>query len=560
LPDWHAASAGHILKRNSPEGLHLFERFTESARKAVFFARYEAIQSGCAQIESEHLLLGILRPDAPLTVRLLGSTAKVELIRDQIGKQAPERTRASTPHSQDFPLSQECKRVLAYGAEEAEKLRSPRIELEHVLLGFSRESNCFATKVMQDYGLTRQKLQEEAERLSEAAPRTSEAVSPIEKAAHDLTQDAREGKLEPLIGRDREVERALHILSRRTKNNPVLIGPSGVGKTAIVAGLAQRFADGAVPPALADRPILAIDATQLIAPRGPSGKPFQLASPGQAILCVEGLFDLAGTGSGWGVTEAIRILEPHLSHGVFQCIATGTPDGLLKTLEKAEGLSRHFEVIRVSPSGEDEALRIVSGAKEHLERFHGVNFGEGTIQVAIAASLRFLVGRQLPDRVIDLLDEAGARVKMLRETEPAELIAVRQRIRRITREMESAIANHKFETARQWAEEEKSERQSLSRLREEFARQPPHGNTVTPNDILEVVAERAGTPVASIRQVIERDADGDWERTVKTLAGGISTVGHEWLACLASYLVDCSGEEAEKLAQAILAVKNPGKL
>jgi ATP-dependent Clp protease ATP-binding subunit ClpA len=156
--------------------------------------------------------------------------------------------------------------------------------------------------------------------------------------------------LEPLIGREREVERALYILSRRTKNSPVLIGPAGVGKTAIVRGLAQRFADGAVAPALADRSILSIHATELIAPRGPAGKPFQLVSPSQAILCVEGLFDLAGTGSGWGVTEAIRILEPHLSHGVLQCIATGMSEGLLLTIEKAEGLSRHFEVIRVGPA------------------------------------------------------------------------------------------------------------------------------------------------------------------------------------------------------------------
>jgi ATP-dependent Clp protease ATP-binding subunit ClpA len=147
---------------------------------------------------------------------------------------------------------------------------------------------------------------------------------------------------------------------------------------------------------LADRSILAIHATELIAPRGPAGRPCQLASPGQAILCVEGLFDLAGTGSGWGVTEAIRILAPHLSHGVLQCIATGTPEGLLLTIERAEGLARHFEVIRVGPSSEDEALRVVLSAKEQLEKIHGVVFEEGAIQVATAASRRFLFGRQPP--------------------------------------------------------------------------------------------------------------------------------------------------------------------
>ena len=533
----------------------MFERFTETARKAIFCARHEATQSGSAFVEAEHLLLGILRPDIPLTIRLLGSSAKIELIRDQIGRQAPVRTPAPTPPSVDVPLSHECKRALAYGAEEAEKLRSPRIELEHLLLGLSRETSCFAAKIMADYGLTGGKLQEEAKRSSEPSPKSTEAVSPIEKAARDLTEAAREGRLEPLIGREREVQRALHILSRRTKNNPVLIGPSGVGKTAIVAGLAQLFADGAVPPALADRPILTIDATQLIAPRGPAGKPFQLTGASKAVLCVEGLFDLAGTGSGWGVTEAIRILEPHLAYGVSQCIATGTPEGLRQTLERAAALARHFEVVQISPPSEEEALRVVSGAKEQLERFHRVAVGEGTIQAALAASRRFLMGRQLPDRVIDLLDEAGARIKMRRESEPAEVIALRQRIRRITREMESAIANHEFDKARQWAEEEKKERQGLARLREEFARQAAHGNTITPEDILEVVAERAGAPVATIRQVMKQEAEGDCDRIAKALAANIPAEGHEWLACLAAYLADCPAEEAEKLAQAIQAAK-----
>ena len=237
------------------------------------------------------------------------------------------------------------------------------------------------------------------------------------------------------------------------------------------------------------------------------------------------------------MTEAIRILAPHLSHGVLQCIATGTPEGLLLTIEKAEGLARHFEVIRVGPSSEDEALRVVLSAKEQLEKFHNVVFGEDAIRVATAASRRFLFGRQLPDRVIDLLDEAGARARMRRETESAELIALRQRIRRVARAVESAIANLDLERAREWAEEERSERQNLSRLRDEPAQKPVQGSTITP----------------------EREADGEWERIVKTLTAGISAEGHEWLACLASYLAGCSDEEAEKLAQAIRTARNTRK-
>jgi ATP-dependent Clp protease ATP-binding subunit ClpC len=185
-------------------------------------------------------------------------------------------------------------------------------------------------------------------------------------------------------------------------------------------------------------------------------------------LHFEGLFDLAGTGSGGGVTEAIRILEPHLSHGVHR-----------------------------------------DSAKEPLEKFHGVVFGAGAIRVATAASRRFLFDRQLPDRVIDLLDEVGARARMRRETESAELIALRQRIRRIAREVEGAIANFEFEKDRQWAEEERSGRRNLSRLRDEIAQKPAQASTVTPEDILEVVAELASVPVASVRQLIEPEADGE---------------------------------------------------
>jgi ATP-dependent Clp protease ATP-binding subunit ClpC len=530
----------------------MFERFTETARRAVFFARYEAREAHSKYIEVEHLLLGILRPDAPLTNRLLGSTEKLDQIREQIAKEAPQRTREDASGGPDAPLSHECKLALAYGAEEAEWLQHKSIEMEHLLLGLTREKESFAAKIMLVHGLTKQRLKEEVNRPQPPA-RPPDAVSYIEKSTRDLTAAAREGKLEPLIGRTREVERALHILSRRTKNNPVLIGEAGVGKTAIVAGLAQRFADATVSAALASRPILTIDATQLIAPRGPERKPFQLTSESNAILCVEGLFDLAGTGSGWGVTEAIRILEPHLSHGVLQCIATGTPAGLRQTLEKAEALARHFEVIQVLPPDEAGARTIVATSKQQLERFHGVVIGEDATDAALAASRRFLSHRQLPDRVIDLLDEAAARVKMRRETEPAEIVEIRQKVRAIIREMENAIGNHEFEKARFWSDQEKQERQNLFRLRQQIAQ--PVRNTVTPKDILEVVAERAGAQLEVVRRVMQEEAPADFERISKALAGQIPPEGNEWVTAFAAYLAECSEEQVEKMTQALREAK-----
>jgi ATP-dependent Clp protease ATP-binding subunit ClpC len=530
----------------------MFERYTETARRAIFYALHEAREAHCKYIEVEHLLLGILRPDTPLTIRLLGSTEKLDQIREQIAKGAPPRTAEENPASADKPLSHESKRALANGTEEAKKVQQKSIDMEHLLLGLAREEDSFAAQIMLGHGLTKQRLKEEIKR-PKPPQRPADAVSHIENTARDLTAAARQGRLEPLIGRGHEIERALHILSRRSKNNPALIGEAGVGKTSIVAGLAQRFADETVFPGLANRPILTIDATQLIAPRGPERKPFQLTSESNAILCVEGLFDLAGTGSGWGVTEAIRILEPHLSHGVLQSIATGTPAGLKQTLEKAEALARHFEVIHVLPPDGAEARSIVSSCKQQLERFHGVVIGEEAIDTALVASRRFLSHRQLPDRLIDLLDEAAARVKMQRETEPAEVIEVRQKVRAITREMEHAIANHEFEKARFWSEQEKGERQKLARLREQSAR--PVRNTVTAADILDVVAERAGARLEVVRRVIEEESPADFERFSKALASHIPFEGNEWVTAFASYLAACSEEQMEKLTQILQTMK-----
>ena len=242
----------------------MFERYTETARKVVFAARYEASQFGSEYIETEHLLLGILRSDAPLVLRLLKASEKIESIRDQIEKQFTRRENVST--SVDLPLSLECKRVLAYGAEEAERLNHEHIAVEHLLLGLLREERCVASKIMVENGLTSSRLKQEVVRLSPARrPANGPAhVSSPPEDPRDLTVAARNGSLSPLIGRERELERTIQILSRRTRSNPVLIGEAGVGKNAIVHGLAQRIADGVVPANLAERPILAIDVSSLL--------------------------------------------------------------------------------------------------------------------------------------------------------------------------------------------------------------------------------------------------------------------------------------------------------
>ena len=256
----------------------MFERYTETARKAIFVARNEASQFGSEYIETEHLLLGMLRADSPLAMRLLKPPASIESIREQVEKQFVRRQKIST--SVDLPLSHQCKRALANGAEEAERLNHKHIATEHLLLGLLRENECVASKIMADHGVTVSRLKEEVTRLSPTV--TSGApplpASPLVASARDLTAAATGATLGPLIGRERELERTVQILSRRTRNNPVLIGEPGVGKNTIVQGLAQRLADGAVPAALSERRILAIDASSLLSGDGRSRrgrKPFE---------------------------------------------------------------------------------------------------------------------------------------------------------------------------------------------------------------------------------------------------------------------------------------------
>jgi ATP-dependent Clp protease ATP-binding subunit ClpC len=472
----------------------MFERYTETARKAVFFARYEASQFGSQYIETEHMLLGLLRTDGPLALRLLKAPGKIESIRGQIEKQSPRRPKVST--SMDLPLSQECRRVLTYGAKEADGLHHKHIAPEHLLLGLLREETCVASKIMVENGLTLAQLEQELNQLSPAGTPVTEPThvsSPAMGALRDLTAAARNGVLSPLIGRERELERTIQILARRTKNNPVLIGEPGVGKNAIVQGLAQRLAS------LAERPILAIDASSLLS-SGQGEKLAEIASRPNAILYVQGLFDLAGKSGGWGVLEAIRVLEPHLGHGGLQCIATGTPSGLRLTLERAETLARHFEVVPVLPPSEEEAIRIVSGVKEQYEKFHKVAVTHEAIETAVAASRWFLRHRHLPDRAIDLIDEAGACVRL-----------------RCDREI-------------------------------------PSSNIVTAEDIVEAAAKRAGAPVAVVESVLRVKQVDQLELIAKELAAHIS-IGREWTEGLVAWLASCSAEEAEKLAQAIRAAK-----
>jgi ATP-dependent Clp protease ATP-binding subunit ClpC len=528
----------------------MFERFTETARRSVFFARYEASQFGSREIQTEHLLMGILRTDVPLAVRILGSTMRIESVREEIEKESPPRTNFTS--SQDVPFSRECKRIMAYGAEEAEKLNQKHIGAEHLLLGLCREQDCLAVKILLKVGVKPTQIRDEATRATSSD--REESVASETRISRNLTAMAQKGELEPVMGREREIERMIGILSRRTRNNVALIGESGVGKTAILHGLAQRIADGMAPGGVADRTVLMIDASALISPRGFKAGEFKVSTQANPILCVEGLFDLAATGSGWGVTEAIHLLEPRLLRGELQCIATGTPRGLRHTQERGGILARHFEVVEVLPPGPDEAIGILETAKAQLEKFHGVTISADAVEAAIVGSGRFLVERHLPERAIDLLDEASAKARLRREADPREIADLRRRIRQITREMENAIGAHKFEEARQFSTQEREARQVLEKLKSEQAPKQDTG-TVAANDILEVIAERAGVSVSEVQTVLQQKKPTETAAIAQELTTAIPGEGHEWLACLAAWLASGSREDAEKLADAIRSAK-----
>jgi ATP-dependent Clp protease ATP-binding subunit ClpC len=534
----------------------MFERYTETARQAIFAARFQASQFGGEYIEPEHLLLAILHTDGQLALRILKTPEKLESIRERIEKGFSRKQSVST--SMDIPLSPKCKRALAYGAEEAERSNHKYLAVEHLLIGLMREEKTVASKLMAENGVTVSQLRQEVVRLSLAGPSAAGpgGVSSLTETSRDLTAAAHDGALSPLIGREPELERTVQILSRRTKRNPVLIGEPGVGKNALVHGLAQRIADGAVPAALAERSILAIDAASLISSRHSGSQPsnfFEIASQSNAILYIQGLFDLAGKGAGWGALEAIHVLEPQLAPGKLQCIATGTPFGLRLTVERAEALAGHFEVVSVLPPSEEHAIRILSGVKDQYEKFHGVVITNEAIEAAVSASRWFVRHRHLPDRAIDLIDEAGARVKVRCESEPREIVEIRKRLRRIVRQMELAIASHEFDKAQLHSDEERKERQNLQRLSEEL-KENPQSNILGPEEIMEVVAERAGAPVSVVKNVVAVKEVEQSESIAKALAAQCP-LGQACVDTLAAYLAGCSPEEADKLAQAIRSAK-----
>jgi ATP-dependent Clp protease ATP-binding subunit ClpC len=485
----------------------MFERYTEKARRVIFFGRYEASQFGAPYIETEHLLLGLLREDKALTNRFLRSHASVESIRKQIEGHTTIRERVST--SVDLPLSNESKRVLAYAAEEAERLSHHYVGTEHLLLGLMREEKCFAAEVLHERGLRLSAVREQMVHINveKSLPQQQRHSSPLAEVSRDLTQAAIENQLGPLIGRESEVDRLIQILCRRTNDNAVLIGEPGVGKRTIINGLAQRVADGAIPEVLADQSILAVDLSSLAAMEKPQTwrAKFRDALPERGTVFVVDELHMPN-GPGKSPIQAEVIVKGLIVTGRIQCISLATPSGYAESTKNHGWLARCFQPIPVAPATETEAIAVLLGVKGGYEKFHAVIYDDDALTSAVYYANHCIKDGHLPGKAVDLVDEAGAHINL--QPLPGEIGELQKRIKFIVHRMENAIANHEFEKARFYSEEERKERDNLRALREKYGLSETVTKRITREDVEDAVARKTGMSVVAIRQTLATDPNG----------------------------------------------------
>ena len=487
----------------------MFEKYTEKARRVIFFARYETSQLGARRIETEHVLLGLLREDKGLSSRFFPhAEAALENIRKQVEGRTVSREKVST--SVELPLSDEAKRVLTYAAEEADRLMCNYVGTEHILLGLLREENSLAAEILYENGLRLSRVREElagpaAERV---APSKSKESLILTEFSRDLTEAASEGILDPLIGRDTEIERLIQILCRRTKNNPVLIGEPGVGKTAIVEGLAQKIVNGEVPSMLADKRLLALDISLIVAGTKYRGQfeerlkaiMKELVENPSFVVFVDELHTLVGAGSAEGSLDAANILKPALSRGEIQCVGATTPYEYRRSIEKDRGLARRFQAIKVGPPAEEETLEIIRGIKSRYEAFHQVEYTDEAIHAAVYQSSRYITDRYLPDKAIDVLDEAGARVKLANSVLPEGVNDLQRKLKVIVRQMDDAISAKQFDRAAKLKDRELVQRENLHVIKERWKvknRTPPQ---VKKEHVEHVISRWTGIPVTSLQE------------------------------------------------------------
>ncbi|MFO0921950.1 MAG: ATP-dependent Clp protease ATP-binding subunit [Pirellulales bacterium] len=508
----------------------MYERFTDRARKVMQLANQEAQRFNHEYIGTEHILLGLVKEGSGVAANVLKNLdvdlRKIRLEVEKLVQSGPEMVTIGK-----LPQTPRAKKVIEYSMEEARNLNHNYVGTEHILLGLLREQEGVAAQVLMNLGLKLEDVREEVLNLlghgmegSEVSERGgregvgnaeggattkgSKSKTPaLDSFGRDLTELAKQGKLDPVIGREREIERAIQVLCRRTKNNPVLLGEAGVGKTAIVEGFAQRVVAGEVPEILADKRIVVLDLAMMVAGTKYRGQfeerikavMNEVRRARNTILFVDELHTLVGAGGAEGAIDAANVLKPALARGEIQCIGATTLDEYRKYIEKDNALARRFQEIMVEPTSQDETISILKGLRERYEEHHRVQITDDAIIAAVEMSERYITARCLPDKAIDVIDEAGARVRLRTMSRPPDLKDLDEEVERLNKEKEDAVANQDFEKAaslRDQADKLRKKKEQITRDWREKSRETD--GVVDEEVIAEVVSKMTGIPLTRL--------------------------------------------------------------
>jgi len=490
-----------------------FEKFSERARRVLTIAQEEARNLNHSYIGTEHILLGLAREEEGVAARVLTnlgiSLSKVRsAVEFIIG-------RGEKPSSGETGLTPRAKKVIELAIDEARQLGHNYIGTEHLLLGLLREGEGVAASVLDSFGITLERTRAEvAHLLTQGTPkakatRSTSRTPALDQLGIDLTAQARAGKLDPVIGRQKEIERVIQILSRRTKNNPALIGEPGVGKTAIVEGLAHRIVAGDVPETLEDKRLLALDMGSLVAGTKYRGE-FEerlkkiideIKTSGNCVIFIDEFHTMVGAGAAEGAVDAANILKPSLARGELQCIGATTLDDFRKYVERDAALERRFQPVLVEEPSVDQTLEILRGIKERYEEHHRLTISDEALIAAANLAARYIPDRFLPDKAIDLVDEAASRVRIQHRTMPITLKEAKQLAESIRKKKDTALANQQYDYAAELREQERQIDEKIKKEEEAWrSGQEQEKPVVLAKDINEVVSMWTGVPVVQLAE------------------------------------------------------------
>ncbi|MBY0200752.1 ATP-dependent protease ATP-binding subunit ClpC [Priestia megaterium] len=493
----------------------MFGRFTERAQKVLALAQEEALRLGHNNIGTEHILLGIVREGEGIAAKALSALG---LSTEKIQKEVEALIGRGQELTQTIHYTPRAKKVIELSMDEARKLGHSYVGTEHILLGLIREGEGVAARVLNNLGVSLNKARQQVLHLlgsNEAASShqggsSSNANTPtLDSLARDLTVVAREGSLDPVIGRGKEIQRVIEVLSRRTKNNPVLIGEPGVGKTAIAEGLAQQIVNNEVPEILRDKRVMTLDMGTVVAGTKYRGEfedrlkkvMDEIRQAGNIILFIDELHTLIGAGGAEGAIDASNILKPSLARGELQCIGATTLDEYRKYIEKDAALERRFQPIQVDEPTLEESVQILKGLRDRYEAHHRVSISDEAIEQAVKLSDRYISDRFLPDKAIDLIDEAGSKVRLRSFTTPPNLKELEQKLESVRNEKDASVQSQEFEKAASLRDTEQRLREELEDTKKIWKEQQGKENSaVTVEDIAMVVSSWTGVPVSKLAQ------------------------------------------------------------